>query len=409
MIAEYQFKNNAKGQLASGITDSQTSLSVKAGEGAEFPALSGNQFFMCTLVDTSGNREIIKVTARTGDSFDTIVRAQEGTTGRAFSSDDKVELRVTAGFFDAIVSELTGGFDVDGGELILDADGDSSLHADTNDQLDLKLGGSDIIHFKVAAIEPESDNTVNLGSASKEYKDLRIDGVAYIDEFDIDGTHKASFPTNGVGADAKFMMGLNTTIIWMYLNVAPPGWKVTSIGEDTILGVKATAKSSGTATSDTASKLVDSGATFQTDGVVVGDVAYNLDDGTSALVTAVNSETSLNLASDAFPDGNEQYEVGSKFIDPGGNQADEGSWTIDLSHNHKWYNNVNMSSDGQSWNSGGSVVSVDKTVIGANKHILVDNAGDGLNKDLWTNNVNPSDGLWRPDTSIGRLFQLDTA
>ncbi len=85
--------------------------------------------------------------------------------------------------------------------------------------------------------------------------------------------------------------------------------------EDVRVFVSAIAKSSGTATTNTASKLVDTAATFETDGVAVNDVAFNQTDGTSALVSAVDSETSLSLASDAFPDGDEDYRVGGAFPD----------------------------------------------------------------------------------------------
>lgn len=77
--------------------------------------------------------------------------------------------------------------------------------------------------------------------------------------------------------------------------------------------VKAKAKSTGTATTDTTNKLVDTNATFQADGIAVDDVAFNQTDGTSASVTAIDSETSLSLNSDAFPDGNEDYRVGGAF------------------------------------------------------------------------------------------------
>lgn len=194
---EYLFTNNAKSTLASGISDSDLSLSVQAGEGALFPNPTGSEYFMCTLVDSSGNREIIKVTARSTDTF-TIVREQEGTTGRAFSSDDKVELRLTAGYLTAVVNELSG------------------------------LLAADFV--------PDADDTYDLGSGSYQWKDIYIDGIAYIDEFDIDGTYKASFPTNSVGASAKIMMGLNTTIAWLYNNAAPPGWSVVS-ASDAMLAV----------------------------------------------------------------------------------------------------------------------------------------------------------------------------
>ena len=71
-------------------------------------------------------------------------------------------------------------------------------------------------------------------------------------------------------------------------------------------------KAAGTATTDTASKLVDSGAKFSSDAkVVVGDTAKNLDDSTSGAVTAVDSDTSLSFATDLFPDGDEAYEITS--------------------------------------------------------------------------------------------------
>lgn len=91
-----QFANNAATLLASGITNVATSLTVTTGAGTLFPSLSGAQFFYCTLEDTAGLvREIVKVTARSGDTF-TIVRAQEGTTASAFSTGAKVEMRLTA-------------------------------------------------------------------------------------------------------------------------------------------------------------------------------------------------------------------------------------------------------------------------------------------------------------------------
>jgi hypothetical protein len=92
------FENNASGQLSAGITDSATSLALKAGEGAEFPTLSGSQYFHVTLQKSSGAWEIVKVTAVSGDSFTTIVRNVDSSTGSAmaFSADDIVSLRPIA-------------------------------------------------------------------------------------------------------------------------------------------------------------------------------------------------------------------------------------------------------------------------------------------------------------------------
>ena len=91
------YTNNASTILASGITNSATSLTVSSGQGSKFPSPTGIDYFMCTLQGISGTPvEIVKVTARSTDTF-TIVRAQEGTTASAFSANDIVELRITAG------------------------------------------------------------------------------------------------------------------------------------------------------------------------------------------------------------------------------------------------------------------------------------------------------------------------
>jgi hypothetical protein len=93
-MANMQFANNAATTLASSILVGATSLTVASGTGTLFPTLSGSQYFYCTLSNAAGTTiEIVKVTARSTDTF-TITRAQDGTTASAFSTGDKVELRL---------------------------------------------------------------------------------------------------------------------------------------------------------------------------------------------------------------------------------------------------------------------------------------------------------------------------
>ncbi|MES0339849.1 MAG: hypothetical protein ABUK15_07320 [Anaerolineales bacterium] len=49
----------------------------------------------------------------------------------------------------SLISPLTGALDFDGKELILDADGDTSITSDTDDQIDIRVGGAD--DFKITA------------------------------------------------------------------------------------------------------------------------------------------------------------------------------------------------------------------------------------------------------------------
>ena len=90
--------NNAFGTLAASITSSGTSITLTTGQGARFPTLGASDYFYATLVDTSNNLEIVKCTARSTDVL-TVVRAQESTTGRAYSTGDRIEIRLTAQTF----------------------------------------------------------------------------------------------------------------------------------------------------------------------------------------------------------------------------------------------------------------------------------------------------------------------
>ena len=93
--------NNGFGTISAGINSSATTIVLDSGQGARFPTLASGDFFFGTLVDTSNNIEIIKVTARSSDSM-TVTRAQDNTSARAFSIGDRFELRPTAALFESI-------------------------------------------------------------------------------------------------------------------------------------------------------------------------------------------------------------------------------------------------------------------------------------------------------------------
>ena len=99
------FSNNAVSLLTAPISETSTQLSVIPGHGALYPQPTGDgsDFFLITLEDQSATvREIIKVTARVGDTlyFSLSDRGLEDTTPRAWSatlgSDTLVDHRITA-------------------------------------------------------------------------------------------------------------------------------------------------------------------------------------------------------------------------------------------------------------------------------------------------------------------------
>jgi hypothetical protein len=107
--------NNAFGTLAASINDSVTSITVASGQGSRFPTLGAGDYFYATLINISNEFEIVKCTARTGDVL-TVTRAQDGTTARAYTVGDRLEIRPVAAIFDekadvgadVNVSQITG-------------------------------------------------------------------------------------------------------------------------------------------------------------------------------------------------------------------------------------------------------------------------------------------------------------
>jgi hypothetical protein len=72
------------------------------------------------------------------------------------------------------------------GRLDLDDDGDTSIRAAADDSIDFELGGTDMYGMIAAGFLPVQDGQRDLGGALAEWKDLYIDGVAYIDDLRAD-------------------------------------------------------------------------------------------------------------------------------------------------------------------------------------------------------------------------------
>lgn len=104
-----KYSNNASTTLSASITNAATSLSVASGAGALFPALSGSDYFYVTVLDAAGNIEIMKVTARSADTF-TVTRGQDGTSAIAWAAGNRVELRITKAMLDDFKTDATAGY-----------------------------------------------------------------------------------------------------------------------------------------------------------------------------------------------------------------------------------------------------------------------------------------------------------
>jgi hypothetical protein len=107
-MSQIKFTNFAHTKLAAGITDTDTIISVTGGQGDRFPVIGTLEYFYATLENASLLREIVKVTARAGDTF-TVVRGQDNTTARSWNSGDTLALRLNAAAIEDALNEVATG------------------------------------------------------------------------------------------------------------------------------------------------------------------------------------------------------------------------------------------------------------------------------------------------------------
>lgn len=144
------FTNEASATLSVGILAGDTSLTVSSG-GSLFPAPTGGDWMVLTLEDTSGNIEYVKCTARAGNVFSSLTRAQEGSTALAFAAGSRVEIRPTAGTMENLFQRS---------DPTLDADLDANNFSITNiDGMD--ANSADITIVRTTAVRSTDNNASN--------------------------------------------------------------------------------------------------------------------------------------------------------------------------------------------------------------------------------------------------------
>lgn len=122
------------------------------------------------------------------------------------------------------------------------------------------------------------------------------------------GTTWQDNQTAGASTSGLRVYGSFSAAVGQYLNNASKGFScyITAIGSgyvDCKPRFKEIGTNWGVATSTTANKLVDSGATFQTNEIQAGMIACLRDLSDYAVITSVDSETELSLSKDLFSSG----------------------------------------------------------------------------------------------------------
>ena len=96
---------------------------------------------------TSGT-SVVLATGATADDVIEIIVYDVFSVGNFFNRTDS-----DSRYVNVSGGTMTGSLDLNGTELVLDADGDTSITADTDDQIDIKIAGSDSVTIKASEIE----------------------------------------------------------------------------------------------------------------------------------------------------------------------------------------------------------------------------------------------------------------
>ena len=148
------------------------------------------------IIDNSGTSFVIKEGSTSYLTFDTTNSAEKIIVGKSL--------------------------DLNGNELILDADADTSITADTDDQIHFKVAGSDELKLSATNLFPSTDQGLALGTSNFRFT------AVYVDNLSVDGNAIRStntdgninllpdgdgqvnidgfaFPTNGSGSTGQFL------------------------------------------------------------------------------------------------------------------------------------------------------------------------------------------------------------
>jgi hypothetical protein len=164
---------------------------------AQFPATQ-KVYLISNATTDAGSSGPYAMTCRLGASGNTI-SIENGAT-RLVSTDGTDWYDV----FAVMGSITTDGVDLDGGELIMDADGDTSLTADTDDQIDLKIATIDVAEITTAN---SGDLVITTAVQDKDFTIIGDDGGSPVTALTLDMSDAGAASFSGVVTAAGLTVG----------------------------------------------------------------------------------------------------------------------------------------------------------------------------------------------------------
>jgi hypothetical protein len=144
-----------------------TALSITDGDATESTSVARHAVIKLTGTITGNSivtvpdsiEKVYIVTNGTSGAYTVQFKTASGT-GITFGVSEKTTRLVYSDGTNLVDAGFGGSLDVEGRELVLDADGDTSLTADTDDQIDIKIAGADDFQFTANTFTAQSGSTI---------------------------------------------------------------------------------------------------------------------------------------------------------------------------------------------------------------------------------------------------------
>lgn len=236
---KYSVGNSASTTLSSSVSAVATTASITATTNFDDAPVSGEG--MVLIDEGTATEELAYSTGLAGNNLTIPLanRGLEGGSAQTHNSQATVKGPLTAGMWnDLIVSlknildQTTGaiksnlvfsGIDINGTEAILDADADTSITADTDDQIDFKLGGSDRFRMKTSDFDMVTA-TGNIQVAGADPKRaLRIPASAMYGAT-TNGAASGQYESSSNKINVKVLDFDGATEEYGWFNIPAPDW-----------------------------------------------------------------------------------------------------------------------------------------------------------------------------------------
>ena len=144
-----------------------TALSITDGDATESTSVARHAVIKLTGTITGNSivtvpdsiEKVYIVTNGTSGAYTVQFKTASGT-GITFGVSEKTTRLVYSDGTNIVDAGFGGASDMEGRELVLDADGDTTITADTDDQIDIKIAGADDFQFTANTFTAQSGSTI---------------------------------------------------------------------------------------------------------------------------------------------------------------------------------------------------------------------------------------------------------